>query len=442
MIDRLRRRFILITMFSVVVVLTAIIGGLNLANFLHFDKSTENTLELVLSNDGQFPANGKFGDRDGDGPNGERRGMLSDFQEFAREHGGEGQGFFSFRSFYDDGGRGGDHVYVVRLSSDGQALEVTNAMHKGNAGGDTDAEADLLDLAEKLYAQKDLGGYEDSWKYLADDSGVEIIYVFADSQRFLDAAHNLLILSMLISLAGILLIFILVVLLSRRAIGPISEAYEKQKQFITNAGHEIKTPLSVIESCTDVIEMTSGKTKWTQGIHDQVHRLSGLTQDLVSLAKMDEGTSKLEMKDFDLSSAVLDSLEPFALMSEEKGLHFETDIESDVHLNGNEKSMRQLVTILADNAVKYTPENGLIQFSLHKVGRRVVIEERNTAQGLSPGNQNRMFERFYRGDASRSSHIKGYGIGLSIARSVVSAHGGKIEAKSPDGASLIITVSI
>ena len=441
MIAKLRRKFIRITMYSVVLVLVIIMGGLNLANYLHFDSSTAHTLDLVLSNNGRFPADGQFGDAEGAG--GPKPGELSEEAEVPPADQGpevNSKGFFAFRSFFKDAVRGGDRVFVARIDAKGKVVEVTDAMY--GSAADKEYEKTLKDMAATLYAEESTGGYKGSWKYRSLTGANETLYVFADCQRFLDSFHNFLILSIFISLAGIFFIFILVVLLSKHAIRPISEAYDKQKQFVTNAGHEIKTPLSVIETCTDVIELDTGESKWTQGIHEQVQRLNKLTQGLVSLAKMDEGSSRPEMSDFDLSGAVYDSLEPFSLIAEKKGLHFEMEIDEGIVLYGNEKSIRQLVSILADNAIKYTSAGGAIHFALHRMGRHIVLEGRNTTEGLISGKQNQMFERFYRGDASRSSQTKGYGLGLSIAQMIVGAHGGKIEAESHENDMFVITVTI
>ena len=152
----------------------------------------------------------------------------------------------------------------------------------------------------------------------------------------------------------------------------MAESYEKQKQFITDAGHEIKTPLTIIDSCTEVIEMEQGESKWTQGIRGQVRRLTALTASLVSLTRMDEAEGRLDMQ--------------------------ELALQSDLYLRGNEAALRQLCSILADNAVKYAQKNTTISFRLRQKGRRVYLSCENQAEGLTRGSYDRLFDRFYRAD--------------------------------------------
>jgi two-component system sensor histidine kinase CiaH len=294
-------------------------------------------------------------------------------------------------------------------------------------------------LAQELWSKGKTAGYDESYKYLAKTTDSGTLYVFLDCTRDLSSFRSFLTISLLVSLCGIGAVFALVVVLSRRAIRPVAESYEKQKQFITNAGHEIKTPLAIIDSCTEVLEMEQGSNKWTDGIRGQVQRLTALTQSLVSLARMDEGSTSLPMAEFDLSAAVDETLEPFALLAESRGLKLTPSVQGGITFRGNEQTLRQLCSILADNAVKYAAPGSEIRLSLTRKGRRITLVSDNAAEGLQAGDQSVLFDRFYRGDASRSSEKAGYGIGLSMAQSIVTAHGGRIEAKCPDGRRLVIT---
>lgn len=268
------------------------------------------------------------------------------------------------------------------------------------------------------------------------------MYIFLDCSRDLTAVRNFLSNSIFASLFGILAVFLTVVAMSKRAVRPMAESYEKQKKFITNAGHEIKTPLTIIDSCTEVLEMEQGKNKWTDGIRSQVRRLAALTQGLVSLARMDENATRLPMEDFSLSDAVLETLEPFMLLAENHHLRLTADIQPDIHYHGNEQTIRQLCSILADNAVKYALEKSDIHFSLSQKGRKIFLITDNKAENLEKGDQSVFFDRFYRGDTSRSSEKRGYGIGLSMAQSIVMAHNGKISIRCDDGKTLVITVQL
>ena len=301
---------------------------------------------------------------------------------------------------------------------------------------------EAIAMAQNLSSHNKTSGYTGNYKYLEAKTDSGYRYVFLDCTKDLDSVRSFLSTSLLVSLCGILAVFLLVLVLSKRAIRPVAESYDKQRQFITNASHEIKTPLTIIDSCTEVIELEQGESKWTQGIRGQVKRLTSLTQSLVSLARMDEGNTNLTMTDFSLSDAVTETLEPFALLAENKGLRFLLDVQPGISYPGNEQNLRQLCSILADNAVKYALSGSEIRFSLKKKGKKPVLTGENAAEGLKMGDQSILFDRFYRGDASHSSETGGYGIGLSMAQAIVAAHGGKISAKSEDGTSLTITVQL
>ncbi|MBO4235376.1 MAG: HAMP domain-containing histidine kinase, partial [Firmicutes bacterium] len=284
-------------------------------------------------------------------------------------------------------------------------------------------------------------GYDGNYKYIVQEKDGGKTYIFVDCTRDIESVKSFLKISLLVSLAGFLAIGFLVILLSPRMIKPIAESYEKQKEFITNAGHELKTPMTVIESCTEVIEMQSGETKWTSGIREQIKKLANLTNNMVALAKMDEGID-MSMQDVNLSELVEEALYGFELEAEQQGRVIENNIEEGIIVKGNPTNLSELVSILADNALKYGSEDKPIKFSLEKQGKKVVLTQENYAEGLTKGSQNKFFDRFYRGDTSHSSDKPGSGIGLSMAQSIVNAHGGTISAESPDGKRLIITAKL
>lgn len=248
--------------------------------------------------------------------------------------------------------------------------------------------------------------------------------------------------TMIVFFAGVFVFFILVCFLSRSVFYPVEESYRKQKTFITNAGHELKTPLAIIDSCTEVLEMENGENKWTDGIHTQVDRLSLMTQELITMAKFEENDRDMERKVFDLSEVFREAVEPFALMAEEQGLRLHTVIPENVFLYGNERSVRQVISILADNALKYAVPETDVVLGIGSQRRKVQLFSQNQAEGITAGNHREFFDRFYRGDASRSSEKKGYGIGLSMAQTVVRAHGGTITAQSDDGKTLLILAQL
>ena len=223
---------------------------------------------------------------------------------------------------------------------------------------------------------------------------------------------------------------ILVIILSKKAICPIAENIEKQKQFVTNAGHEIKTPLAIISANTEAMELYNGENKWTKNIKKQVDRLNGLMKNLLLLAKMEE--SKIVYQKFSLSEMAREISESFFEPISLKNIAFETKIQPDIILNANSEHIRQLFSILLDNAVKYTDENGLISLSVLKNDKNIIIKLENTCENLPNINPEKLFDRFYRADEARTQKTGGYGIGLSVAKAIVNAQNGKIIANYID----------
>ena len=421
MIRRLRRSFVGITMASVVLVLVVLMGAINTANYLSKDSSNAQMLQMLADNSGHLPDFTTPPDKPDSTDDTTPPDKPADTAETPRN--------WSPETPYEM------RYFSVALDADGS----TSTVDTGKIAAISSSDA--IDMAQRLYAANKTHGYSGNYKYLAvtNDDGTTT-YIFLDCTRDLVSVRQFLRYSLLISLGGTAAIFLVAVALSRRAVRPIAESYEKQKHFITDAGHEIKTPLAIIASCTDVLELEQGESKWSQGIRGQVERLTELTQDLVSLARMDERSGSLTMEDVDFSTLLADTLEPFTLMAQSRGQTLTLDAAENVTLKGDKRALEQLCSILADNAVKYTPEGGHIAFTLRRKGRRVVLTEENDAEGMTQGSQKQLFDRFYRGDQSRSSQKPGYGIGLSMAQSITAAHGGKIDAVSKDGKSLTIMV--
>lgn len=219
---------------------------------------------------------------------------------------------------------------------------------------------------------------------------------------------------------------------------PIAESYTKQKRFITDAGHELKTPLTVISANTEVLELTQGESEWTKSIKNQVERLSQLTSSLVSLSRMDE-VSAPDMAEFTLSEALEEWAEPFKAVAAAAGKTLNADIEKGLSLCAVEENIRMLVSILLDNALKYSDLREPVSLTLRRQGKGVCLRVRNSVESIEPGSHEEFFVRFYRADQSRGE-ISGYGLGLSIARAIYRSNRGTITAESPDGTSVVFTV--
>ena len=223
------------------------------------------------------------------------------------------------------------------------------------------------------------------------------------------------------------MVLILMILLSKHIVRPFSENYEKQKRFITDAGHEIKTPITIINADTEVLEMDTGPNEWIDDIRVQTERLSHLTKDLIYLARIEEGENQTQMIEFPLSELISETAVSFQAPARKDPKTFTIQIEPLLSLYGDEENIRKLVSILLDNALKYSDENGRIQLTLEKKGKHVQLTVSNTTQDkLNKEQLTHLFDRFYRMDASRNSETGGYGIGLSIAQAVVQMHKGTI----------------
>jgi signal transduction histidine kinase len=234
--------------------------------------------------------------------------------------------------------------------------------------------------------------------------------------------------------------FALVSIFSKKAIKPIIDSMEKQKQFITDAGHEIKTPLAIISANADVLELTGGESEWITSIRNQITRLDKLVKNLLTLSKIDEGNIKMVFTVFDLSKVVFETAGPFEAIAETQKKMFQMELQTDVKFNGDESSIQQLISTLVDNAMKYSNEEGLIKVSLQTSKKGAKLEVFNTVDEIDKANLDKLFGRFYRMDSSRARETGGYGIGLSIAKSIVEAHHGKISVRSDDGRSICFTV--
>lgn len=244
----------------------------------------------------------------------------------------------------------------------------------------------------------------------------------------------------LVSLAGLGAVLVLVVIFSRIVFRPVEESIRKQKRFITDASHELKTPLTIIDANTEVMEMESGESQWTKSTRKQIVRLSALVQQLVTLTRLDEDRGLEEKTEFDFSDTVEDVVQPYEAPAQVQGKNLQLTVKPGIIYRGNEKSIRQLLGILMDNAMKYSSENAEISVSLKKKGKKILLEIYNDAEDLPEGRLDILFERFYRLDSSRNSSTGGSGIGLSVAQAIVQAHKGKITAENKTGKGLDIQI--
>jgi two-component system sensor histidine kinase CiaH len=258
--------------------------------------------------------------------------------------------------------------------------------------------------------------------------------VWLEVTSLMESVHYMFIISFAAMIAIDLLIFIFLWLYSKKAVAPIMESMEKQKQFITNAGHELKTPLAVISANTEVLEMTYGENEWTQSTMHQVKRLSALVANLIQMARMEEDTDVVTLQDVQASEIVEDASSSFKTVAENQGKKLETDIEKDIVIHTDKAMYTEIANILLDNAVKYCDDGGCIRVKLGKDKKRACLSVSNDYKDGEGQDYSRFFERFYRADTAHNNNKKsGYGIGLSMARSIVGMLKGEIKVDYKDG---------
>ena len=407
MINTLRKKFIAITMISVIIVFALILGVINIVNYARVAQDTDNVIEFLATNNGAFIFNeGEMIPGGGEGfkPE-EEKGDREQYQKSLDDFKIDKETPYSTRYF------------TVSYDNNEQVV-TTNTLYIASVTPD---EANAM--AQKILASNKTSGYISNYRYKVIEDKNMIIFVDSSSQ--LTTARNFLLISIIVAVTGIVGVFILVVLISSRVVKPLAESYDKQKQFITDASHELKTPLTIISANNELIEMEHGESESTRVISKQVSRLTSMVKNLTALARLDEAANA-EKVDMDLSYIANDMAEVFrpAIIKDER--IFECNIQEGVHLFGDEKLIRQLLSVILENASKYAKTKTV--FNLSTQGQKVVILAQNDAEGITQGDMDKCFERFYRASSTRGSGKEGSGIGLSIAKEIVNLHKGTIEA--------------
>lgn len=283
-------------------------------------------------------------------------------------------------------------------------------------------------------------GYYNEYRYLAkrDGDGFDIVFLnVSGDQRFV---RSLLWVSVGIAIVSLTIVFLLIVMFSRKAIVPYAKNMERQKRFITDAGHELKTPLTSISTSADILAMEYEGDEWVENIQKQTARLTRLVNDFVVLSRLDEETPFPEKCEFSVSEAAWETAEPFVSLAEADHKHYTQHIEENLKLVGDRSSFQQMLSILLDNAFRYSTPEGEIRLNIFRRHNKLYIEVYNTCELEDVKDLDRLFDRFYRPDESRSANTGGTGIGLSMAQAIVETHGGKITVKSTDGSSILFTV--
>lgn len=397
MIRALQKKFVITAMLAITVLLLILLGAINIFNIIIVGHEVERTLLVISDSEG-------------------RMGELRPKPEYVPPEIPIGAPKNDYDTFMSA------NFFVVRFDADGDILDVDVSR----------TSVVTEETAKELAVQACLGGAGTGriqrFRYRVQETNLGKTAVFLDASGESLSYIRVLLLSGTIGILcwGLMLVF--VVLLSRRAIRPIAENIEKQKQFVTNAGHEIKTPLAIIQSNTEAMELYQGENKWSRNIKEQTIRLNGLMNHLLMLARMEEGTA-VPASDFSLSEKVEEALQSFAQPMEVKHILLTPQIEPGVLLHADPVQIEQLLSILMDNAVKYANEGGEIRIRLQRSEKRIRLQVENTCDALPDVPADKLFDRFYRGDAARTQKNGGYGIGLAAARSIASSNHGSIDAE-------------
>ena len=399
MIGSLRRKFISISMISIFIVFSCIFISLMVFTKIQTNRSVDMLVDTISSNDGVFP---KFD------PSKQRMLVQMPYSDVITE---ETQFSTRFFSVWLD-----DEKQIVNTNMDSVS---------------TITEQDVEDYTDKVLKRGKERGWIGDYRYRIMDTEDGTTVVFVNGNTYNNTSNRLLFTALLVLLGSASLILILTVVVSKRAVRPVAESYEKQRQFITDANHELKTPLTLILSNLDIVESELGKNEWLDDIRSEGERMGLLINQLVTLSRMDESTDSVMREEFNLSSAVADTVSEFESFAEERSHTLTSSINPSVYYYGDESLIRRLTAILLDNAIKYCDAGGNIQLSL-TFRRHPVLTVENTYQDVDKLELNRLFDRFYRADKART-FSGSFGLGLSIAQSIVKSHKGNSAAYRKSG---------
>ena len=428
MIKRLRLRMTVLVIAVLILVSVGIVLAVHLSNEHNIAVQAESSL-AVMADDNRLE--GPNGDDSTEPPagRGETPPPKPDKDDRGGRNGRRGgrEQLFEIRSGRDAAAAGLGNSYTILLNEDNSVASWTSERT------DLYSDEQVGTMAESILAEgKNKGKIGTQFYRVAESEGQKKLLVLDARLDFLSASSTLRSV-ILITAAACLLLSLLAALLIRRMVRPVEDAFVRQKQFVSDASHELKTPLAVISANAEVLEQEIGENEYLGYIRSEVKRTDALVRNLLTLARLDRNESKAEMKPFDLSHALLDVILPFESTVFEAGKNLETEIPEGIECLGNEEMIKQLTVILLSNALKYSDAGGRIRISLNVRGKQREIRVFNTGDPIDPEDREKIFDRFWRADAAHSRKTGGHGLGLAIARSIVEAHKGKISVESAEG---------
>ncbi|KNZ43509.1 sensor histidine kinase [Acetobacterium bakii] len=404
MLKKLKIRFVATMMTILSIIFILIIGSINYVNYKSNDMQRFNLLRSLADSDGVAP---------NDAP------MMTDSSRTPPPSAFEMEKTFS-----------------AKLDNSAALIAVNGSTDISNLS------EEMSKLIYNVLEKDEKSGSVDGYRYLVVQKPYGEIMVFMDQRISNGITDRLLLTSLIIGGISLLVLFFISLFLANLMVKPVGEAFEKQKRFISDASHELKTPLSVITVNADVLENEIGENKYLSYIQSESSRMNLLINNLLTLAKLDSTKSKGIFTKFDLSNAALSIALTFESIAFEENKNYELDINEGIKYIGEAEKIKQVIAILIDNAIKHTDDNGVVKVSVKNISGKIHIEVFNSGQGIPESERNKIFERFYRSDESRSKHTGGYGLGLAIAKSIVEEHKGKItvESQVDNGVKFIISL--
>lgn len=408
MLKKLRRKFVAVAVSASFVVLALLVLGINAVYFTVMSHNADEVLLLIAENSGRLP----------------------EYSDETRPAGGLWGAEITEETPYET------RYFAIWANQDMDVTETQMEFIASVTGEDAE------DYFQRASASGKAKGYVGSYRFYRCTDYEDTLFIFLNCGNQLRTARNLLIISVLLALLALCATSALVFLFSKQAVSPIVRSMERQKQFITDASHEIKTPLTVITACADIMELENQDSEWIKSIKGESLRLAKLVSELIILSRWEEDAPLPERTHFSLSEAAWDAVTPFQALAEARQKALRIDIADGITYYGEEASIQKVLSILLDNAIKYCGEDGEIRLRVFKKRRMVSIEVSNACTLDKNQDLDRLFDRFYRADPSRSRRTGGNGVGLSIAKAIVEAHGGTISARSADQTTISFLVRL
>ena len=335
--------------------------------------------------------------------------------------------------YYDERGYEDNDIYIVFVGTQGS---ITNIAAQNDSGYSYD---DIARLTRQVLSESFKRGRINDLIYIVKEFdygsfGTSYTVAFMDNRSIVQSTSTMLFNSLIIFVFGIAVIAVVSFLISASIVKPVEEAFNKQKQFISDASHELKTPIAVISANPDILQEDIGDNKWLGYIRSETDRMSRLINSLLTLTRLEMSSDKSNMHKLDICNAIMEVTMPFESVAFEKGVTLFCDLlDEEIMVNGNEEQLKQVVAILTDNAIKHCYEGGTVNVDARRVKNKCIISVSNQGEPIPFEIRDKIFERFFRADESRSREENRYGLGLAIAKQIVENHHGSISVKCDDG---------